>query len=104
MSSSIYFQAHLDGDSQEIEVSKIIDAFAPYVSKSDGFGFEVKYDEMNSSFIYLNVSDETCSGFSINKPCADKRLYMAIFKCLNWEISFITGVIVRNFTSQIKLL
>lgn len=83
MSASIYCQAHLNGDSQEIEVSKILDAFAPYVSKSNEFGFEVWYDEMNNSFVYIDVNDELCSGFSVNRPCADKRLYMSIFKCLS---------------------
>lgn len=82
MSESIYCQAHLNGDSQEIKVSEIIEAFLPYVVRTDEFGFEVEYDKLNSSFVYVDVTDETCSSFSISQPCADKRLYMSIFKCL----------------------
>ena len=82
MSVSIYCQAHLNGDSQEIEVSEIIEAFSPHVVKSDEFGFKVEYDEMNSCFVYIDVKDKTCSSFSISKPCGDDRLYKAIFKCM----------------------
>jgi len=82
MSVSIFCQAHLNGDSQEIKVSEIIDAFAPYVVESDGFGFNVEFGDLNSSFVFIDLKNETCSSFSIERPCADDRLYMAIFKCL----------------------
>jgi len=82
MGVSIYCQAHISGDPQEIAVSKIVEAFSPYIVKSDEFGFKVEYDEMNNSFVYIDIQDKTCSSFSISKPCADDRLYKSIFKCL----------------------
>lgn len=83
MSETIYCQAHLNGDSQQIEVSEIIEAFSSYVVKSDEFGFDVVYDEMNRSCVFIDTLDKTCSDFSISRPCGDQRLFESIYKCLS---------------------
>ena len=39
----------------------------------------VKYDEMNSSFIFIDMLEEFSEGFAVSKPCGDKRLFESIY-------------------------
>jgi hypothetical protein len=80
MGYTIYFQSHENGGDQQVETEKIVKCFEPYITKRDEFGFEVKYDEVNSSFVLIDLAAKTCSEFSVDRPCGDKRLFESIYK------------------------
>ncbi len=82
MSYTIYFQAYENGGDGKINVQNIIECFEPYIIKKDEFGFRVKYDELNTSFIYINIENHFCDGFSVNRPCVDEKLYKSIFRVM----------------------
>ncbi len=82
MSVSFYLQAHLKGEDQDMEVSEIINSFEPFIKNKTAEGFDVFFDEMNISHIFINTYDKTSSNFSINRPCEDIRLYEAIYNCM----------------------
>lgn len=82
MSVSLFFQAHLDGEDQQVPTSSIAKEFEPYITEKDEFGFNVKYDELNDSFVHINHSNQTCSSFSVNRPCLDDRLYLSIYQIM----------------------
>ncbi|MFT6921810.1 MAG: hypothetical protein ACJA1C_000807 [Crocinitomicaceae bacterium] len=82
MSVSIYCPAHIQGDNQQIEVAEIMNHLEPFVENKTPDGFDVVYDELNSSHVYIDTIDKTCSNFSINRPCGDERLYQAIYNCM----------------------
>ena len=80
MSYTLYFQAHQKGEDQYMATKEIMECFAPFISEKNEFGFEVMYDKLNSSFIYIDLSKDRCSGFSVSRPCKDDRLFKALFR------------------------
>ena len=83
MSVSIYCQAHINGDDQQLSVKDILNSFGTFVKNITLNGFDVVYDEMNSSHVSIDQENTTCSNFSVNRPCGEKRLYEAIYNCMN---------------------
>lgn len=78
----MFCQAHNHGVSQPLAVNDILDCFAPFINNIDSDGFDVVYDEMNSSRVFIDQTNSTCDSFSVNRPCGDKRLYDAIYNCM----------------------
>lgn len=80
MGITIYFQAHINGSSQKIPVKSIVDIFLPFISKKNESGIEVRYDELNSSFINVNLEGKYCNNFSVSRPCGNQQFYKGLYK------------------------
>jgi len=80
MSHDIFFQAHIDGNDQPVQVSDIVACFSPFVVETAEDSFVVKFSEGNESRIYLDAKKPTASHFCVNRPCFDPRLNECLFK------------------------
>lgn len=79
MGYTIYFQAHENGDTQQIAVDKIRHCFDPYIVDSDESGFYLSYGPEEACHIAIAAEETYCSDFSVRQPCGDLRLFESMF-------------------------
>ena len=80
MSVSIYFQAHLNGNEQSIETTKILECFSPYLKDKCESGATLYFDNQSSSFLSLDINSPSVSHLAIERPCGDAREAECILK------------------------
>jgi hypothetical protein len=79
MGLALYFNYYNNQKPTKVPTYKIIELFEENIKLEIEDGFMVEYDEMNSSFIGIEMNEEFTEAFAINKPCGDRRLYESIY-------------------------
>lgn len=79
MGLALYFNYYKNQKPTKVPTYKIIELFEEYSKWENEEGIMVEYDEMNSSFIGIEMNEEFTEAFAINKPCGDRRLYESIY-------------------------
>lgn len=77
--------------SEPFAEAEILAAFGAHVSPDKYGGLCVRYDERNESTILCDFTPErTTDSFSVDRPCGDKRLFVALHRLLSARPSFLT--------------
>ncbi|MFN5984284.1 MAG: hypothetical protein ACK476_13185 [Fluviicola sp.] len=79
MGLTLYFNYYKNQQPAKVPTYKIIELFEEYIKWENEDGVMVEYDEMNSTFILIDMIEEFSEGFAINKPYGDRRLYESIY-------------------------
>lgn len=82
MSYSYFLQAHLNQDAQEIPMSSILAIFRDHIAAMEDNCIDLEFEEGNSCTIYVDTTQITTTGFTINRPCFDKRLGEYIYEVM----------------------
>lgn len=87
MSFSLYIMALAEPFAE----ADILAAFGTYVSPDTYGGLRVRYDDRNESTILCEFTAErTTDSFSVDRPCRDDRLFVALHRLLSARASFLT--------------
>lgn len=71
--------------------TEILAAFGSHVSPDPHGDFRVRYDAQNESTILCDFTEErTTESFSVERPCGDDRLFVALHRLLSARPSFLT--------------
>lgn len=79
MGLTLYLNYYKNQKPAKVPTYKIIELFEENIKWENEDGFMVEYDEMNSTFIFIDMKEEFCEGFAINKPCGDEQLFKSIY-------------------------
>ena len=80
MSFTLYFQAYKNGIETPININQLVECFGQFVTEQNENGFKVEYNKTNSCFISIDLDKKQVDHFSIDRPCADIKLYNSIFE------------------------
>ena len=70
---------------------EVLEAFGEHLSPDPNGGFRVHYDAENESTLDCTFNeDRTADSLSIDRPCADHRLFEALHRLLGIRPSFLT--------------
>ena len=85
MSFDVFVQYFEDGEAGLVSINSLRDIFAPYVTEELENIWQVVYNDLNSSVLFLREVDDggNIDGFCINRPCADVRLWESMYKCVS---------------------
>jgi hypothetical protein len=83
MSHDIFVQAHLNGGWQQIPTEEVLACFAPFIKQREDTFVDLEFDEYNSSTLYFEATRPTRTGFMLNRPCGDERLFECVFKVMH---------------------
>lgn len=87
MSFSLYAMALADPFTE----AEILAAFGSHLSTDQSGDLQVRYDDENESTIFCDFTAErTAESFSIDRPCGDDRLFVALHQLLSARPSFLT--------------
>ena len=81
MSFDVYLQSFDRGEFAGIPRQRLRVAFGAHLSETETDFWQVRYDDMNSCNLYLTAHDTDARmlhGFTLNRPCADQRLWDAL--------------------------
>jgi hypothetical protein len=71
--------------------AEILTAFGAHASRDKYGDLRVRYDEQNESTVLCDFTPErTTDSFSVDRPCGDKRLFVALHRLLSIRPSFLT--------------
>jgi hypothetical protein len=85
MSFDVYLQSFHRGDFAGVPRQRVRDAFGTHLTEAEPDYWQLRYDEANTCDIDLTPHDTDQSmvlGFTIHRPCADKRLWNALASIL----------------------
>lgn len=85
MSYDIFMSAFHKGEAAAVSISALRKPFEPFVTEVDPTHWRLWYDDTNSCDVFLHgyIGSTGCiSGFSINRPCGDMRLWDALAEIL----------------------
>jgi hypothetical protein len=78
MSFELYLQSFFKGEFAGIPRERIREAFGTHLDETEANHWRVRYDDANSSDIYLTAASarpEFVQGLMVHRPCADRRLW-----------------------------
>jgi hypothetical protein len=81
MSYTVFISAFRDGSPLPFPVAPVREAFEPHISGGDSTSWRLRYDDLNSSDVYLHFVDGSSTeitGLSVHRPCGDRRLWDAL--------------------------
>ena len=83
MSFDLFLQSFQNGKPCGIPDRVIRECFGPYLRDESPDVWDIRYDELNSSTIFISrQSDGTITSLNVNRPCVDLRLWDALFRIL----------------------
>lgn len=71
--------------------AEILAAFGRHLSTDQSGDLQIRYDDQNESTVLCDFTAErTTESFSIERPCGDERLFVALHQLLSARPSFLT--------------
>ncbi len=83
MGSSVYLQSHHDGAFAGLPEASVREAFGSHLSEETDRIWRLRYDAENECVAYVGrESDGMISSLAVERPCADSRLWDALFRVM----------------------
>jgi len=82
MSYSYFLQAHLHGGFQNVDTSKVLSIFEPYITEKSETYIDVKFDEENQCTIYIDTNEPAVTNLSVNRPGGCKKLAECLYNVM----------------------
>lgn len=79
MSHSYFLQAHLHGGFQDVDTSRVLSVFEPFITERSDTYIDLEFDEQCQCTIYINTTDTSINSLSVNRPCSCKELAKCLF-------------------------
>ncbi len=82
MSFDVFVQCYGEMKNPGLSREHIRTLFPIVEGESDRERWVVRYDDLNSSDIYVDSDDQSLSGFMVSRPAGDIRFWQALLKIL----------------------
>jgi hypothetical protein len=82
MSVDVFLQAFERGEPQAIPTNEILKCLAPFVEKKSEDFVDVSFGPQDSCTFYLDTTDATVGGLTVNRPCGDRKLADVLFQIM----------------------
>jgi hypothetical protein len=79
----VFFQSFERGAEASIAEERVTAVFGSFLDKSDPSVWQLRYDARNHCAIHVTGrSGDGITSFAVDRPCADARLWAALFRLL----------------------
>src|SRR5262249_39591738 len=84
MSFDLFLQWYADGRESGVPETTVAEVFGKFLVPENERTWRLQYDARNSAVVFLSrVPEGKISSLCINRPCADARLWEALYRLLS---------------------
>lgn len=82
MGHDIFLQAHVQGESQDIPTSNVLECFSQFITYKEDAFVDLQFTETDSCTIFFDTTSPSISSLMVSRPCGDERLARCLFRVM----------------------